>query len=297
MANGVSTRNKRFEFVNGWLTGGTDPADSSVECGDGTAFPMEVTLDQVAEIFYRVKDAWFTGGSASWKYLGFAQTINAATDAPANRTVEIDTATYQSRGYTILDVYPYNGPTYDAGMGNYYSDIANNENGMWKDAWNNPDHVDAFSYRQGNGLNSQGGDPEWWGGSYPALGVDAEVYRGKRVAVVKLDPADGLYAATNKFYLEIEMYWYDYGIVPFGGSTNIYNSEGGFGDFSSRAVLISNYILRLATGDATCPVYFDALGSTDETGTDFIHEPQVWWPYAKDNPAVPVWGIGNGAKL
>ena len=67
MSAGIYTNDLRFAFVNGWLTGGTDPADGSVECGPGTAFPMEVTLDQVAEIFYRVKDAWFTGGSASWK--------------------------------------------------------------------------------------------------------------------------------------------------------------------------------------------------------------------------------------
>lgn len=295
MGNRVTTPNLRFEFVNGWLTGGTDPADGSVECGDGTAFPMEVTLDQLAEIFYRVKDAWFTGGSASWEISGSPQTINAATDSPLHRTLEIDAVTYQKRGYTISGAYPYNDATYDAGIGNLYSDIADNENGMWKDAWNDPDHVDAFSYHQDDPNSIQGGDPEWWGDT--GLGVYATVFRGKRVAVVKLDPADGLYAATNKFYLEIEMYWFDYGVVPFGGGTNIYNSLSGAGDFSSRAVFISNYILRLATGDATCPVYFDALGSTDETGTDFIHEPLEWWPYAKDNPAVPVWDTDNGAKL
>jgi len=294
MSNGVFTRNKRFTWVDGQVTSGT-PDEGFVACGDGTAFPMEVTLNQVAEIFYRVKDAWFTLGSASWKISGSPQTITAPINAPANRTLEIDGSTYQTRGYTILDAYPYNGATYDAGIGNYYSDIADNENGMWKDAWNDPDHVDAFSYEQDDPNSIQGGYFEWWGDT--GLGVYAKVYRGKRVAVVKADPADGLYAPTNQFFLEIEMYWFDYGVVPFGGSTNIYNSQGGFGDFSSRAVLISNYILRLATGDATCPVYFDALGSTDETGTDFIHEAQVWWPYAKDNPAVPVWDTDNGAKL
>lgn len=33
------------------------------ECGDGKEFNMEVTLDELAEILYRVKDAWFTSGS------------------------------------------------------------------------------------------------------------------------------------------------------------------------------------------------------------------------------------------
>jgi hypothetical protein len=292
MAKGVFTRNKRFEWVDGQVTSGT-PDEGFVACGDGTAFPMEVTLDQVAEIFYRVKDAWFTGGSASWEVSGSPQTINAPTAAPTNRTLEIDGVTYQKRGYTILGAYPYNGPIYNAGIGNYYSDIADNENGLWKGAWNDPYHVDAFSYEQDDPNSTQGGDSEWWG--YTGLGVYAKVYRGKRVAVVKLDPADGLYTATNKFYLEIEMYWQDYGVVPFGGSTNIY--DGGFGDFSAYAVLICNYILRLASGDATCPIYFAASGSINETGNDFIHEPQKWFPYAKDNPAEPVWDTTTGAKL
>jgi hypothetical protein len=295
----VTTPNLRFEFVKGWLTG-SDPADGSVKCGNGTAFPMEVTLDQVAEIFYRVKDAWFTGGSASWDISWETQTINAATDAPTNRRLDVGASTYQQRGYCKLGGDDYNGATYNSGIGSYYSDIADNENGMWKDAWNDPDHVDAFSYEQDDPNSTQGGDPEWWGDEglgFYGLGVYAKVFRGKRVAVVKADPADGLYAPTNQFFLEIEMYWYDYGVVPFGGGTNIYNSEGGFGDFSSRAINICNYILRLETGDATCPVYFDALGSTNEWGSDFIHEPQVWWPYAKNNPAVAVWNINNGAKL
>lgn len=282
MGNRVTTPNLRFEFVE----------KTSAECGDGTAFPMEVTLDQVAEIFYRVKDAWFTGGSASWEVFGSPQTMYAPTTAPTNRTLEIDNFTYQKRGYTILGSYQYNSAIYDAGIGNYYSDIADNENGMWKDAWNDPTHVDAFSYIQDDPLTPQG-TSEWWGDA--SLGAYARVKRGEKVAVVKVDPADGLYAATNKFYLEIEMYWQDYGVLPFGGGTNIY--DGGFGDFSSYAVMISNYILRLASGDATCPVYFAASGSTNETGTDFIHEPQEWFPYAKDNPSVPVWNTATGEKL
>jgi len=292
MANSVYTRIKRFEFVNGWLTGGTDPADGSVECGDGTAFPMEVTLDQVAEIFYRVKDAWITEGQVDWDVSNYSVMMRAS-GAPANRSLEIDGVTYQKRGYTILDAYPYNGPTYDAGIGNYYSDIADNENGLWKDAWNDPDHVDAFSFEQDDPNSTQGGNPEWWGDT--GLGVFAKVYRGRRVAVVKLDPADGLYATTNKFYLEIEMYWFDYGVIPFGASTNIYNSQGGFGDFSSRAINICNYILRLASGDAICPFYFDALGSSNETGNDFIHEPQEWFPYQDGNGNV--WNPTTGLPV
>jgi hypothetical protein len=293
MGNRVTTPDLRFEFVNGWLTGGTDPADGSVECGDGTAFPMEVTLDQVAEIFYRVKDAWFTGGQADWKIDIFgtpSASFSAPTSAPTNRRLDIDSLTYQQRGYCKLGADDYNGATYDAGIGNYYSDISDNENGMWKYG------DDAFSYIQDDPNNLQGGDPEWWG--VTGAGAKARVYRGNRVAVVKANPTDGLYASTNKFYLEIEMYWYDYApVLNFFGGTNIYNGVDGSGDWSSYSIEICNYVLRLSTGDATCPVYFPTLGTLDQTGTDFIHEAQVWWPYAKNNPAVPVWDSATGLPL
>lgn len=58
----VSKVEPRVKFIKGWLTGGTDPADGSVECGEGTAYPMLVTPAQLFEIYCRVKDAEFTAG-------------------------------------------------------------------------------------------------------------------------------------------------------------------------------------------------------------------------------------------
>jgi hypothetical protein len=55
MSKGVFTRMKRVEFME----------KTAGEVGDGTAWPMLVTLDELAEILYRVKDAWFTGGSVA----------------------------------------------------------------------------------------------------------------------------------------------------------------------------------------------------------------------------------------
>jgi hypothetical protein len=50
---------KRVEFVE----------KTAEEVGDGTAWPMLVTMEQLAEILYRVKDAWFTAGGFDY-YLG-----------------------------------------------------------------------------------------------------------------------------------------------------------------------------------------------------------------------------------
>ena len=58
MADHVTTFLPRVTFVE----------KTSSEVGDGTLFPMLVTLDQLAEIIYRVKDAVFTAGSIGYDY-------------------------------------------------------------------------------------------------------------------------------------------------------------------------------------------------------------------------------------
>jgi hypothetical protein len=52
----------RLGFKKGWLTGGSDPEDGSLECGYGTSCPIPVTLSQLYEIIYRVKDSAITSG-------------------------------------------------------------------------------------------------------------------------------------------------------------------------------------------------------------------------------------------
>ena len=61
---GVFTPELRFQWVKGQVTSGT-PDEGFVACGDGTAFPMEVTRDQLAEIMYRVRDAKCVSGSVT----------------------------------------------------------------------------------------------------------------------------------------------------------------------------------------------------------------------------------------
>jgi len=66
----VSITDPRVKFIKGWETGGTDPADGSVECGDGTLYPMEVTVEQLSEIMYRVRDAEWAGGELVQDWVG-----------------------------------------------------------------------------------------------------------------------------------------------------------------------------------------------------------------------------------
>lgn len=61
VGDAVSIVEPRVKFLRGQITSGA-PSEGFVACGDGTAYPMEVTAEQLAEIMYRVRDAQFTTG-------------------------------------------------------------------------------------------------------------------------------------------------------------------------------------------------------------------------------------------
>lgn len=298
MGKGVFTLDERVTFVNGWMTGGTDPADGSVECGDGAPFPMELTLSQLAELLFRVKDAWITEGYVTITVSGSPGNITASTTAPTNRATQIDSQTHLYRGYTKTGADSYNNAEYDAGYGVNYSDIADDENGIWRNHWSSPDFIDAFHYAADDPNSTQVADSNWFN-AYGTVGVKAGVIRGNRVGIVKLDPAHGFYAATNRFFLELEFYFFDYDeVLTFGGSTRI---DGGqvFGVDPDLSYIenVCNYIIRLSGGDISCPFYMATLGADSVTGVDFVHQPQEWWPYAKGVPAVPVWDADTGLEV
>lgn len=289
MSVAVLTPHLRFNLV--------DMTDTPYEVGDGTAFPMQVTLAQIEEIFYRVKDAWFTGGEITYSVATVPQTFSAPSTAPTNRTLQIDSSTSQSRGYSLEGPHIYNGPEYDAGNGVNFSDIGDKEYAMWADVWNLSDQcVDAFRYDADDPASLQGGDSAWFGDRDTFAGAFVKVFRGNRVAVIKADPSHGFFNPANQFYLEIEFCYYDYGLLPFAGSTRL---ESPFvGDIGSgTAMNLCNYVIQLSDSNCSCPFYFSSAGSTDQTGSDFIHQAYEWWPYAKNSPAVPVWGDTTGLKL
>jgi hypothetical protein len=68
LLGGVSYVEPSVGYKRGWLTGGTDPGDGSVECGDGTEYPIAITKDQLAEIYYRVRYSTIIGGAVNGDY-------------------------------------------------------------------------------------------------------------------------------------------------------------------------------------------------------------------------------------
>ena len=305
--NGVSTANLRFRYVAGWDIEGVDPEDGSVACGDGTAYPMEVTgastaekIAKIYEIFHRVKDAWFTGGSFAWDWSSNSYSFECpSTGPPVNRAVEVDFPVFSSqiRGYCCSGSNDYNQEPYDAGVGTLYSDISDNENGMWNLVYTSSDYTytkTAFTYDELAPLPGISGD--WWGG---LLGGRVMVRFNGKVAVLKADPANGIFDETNKFFIGIEIGFDPSSPDPYiAGGSNIYNPvfwDGlDYGPFSTPLV---NYVLRLPSGDLTCQLYCDVEALDNVVASDIVHEAIEWWPYAAGSPAAPIFDTETGEPL
>jgi hypothetical protein len=291
MAQGVYTRQKRITFVEKDIS----------EVGDGTAYPLFATLDQIAEVYYRVKDAYYTGGQFTWDITSPAASasFSAPTTAPANRVLEeIDlgiVGNLQRRGYNAEGAYEGNGAVYDAGDGGEYSDIAEDERAILRGEYNGdsdyPNYfqpiINAFTYF--SDLTTKP-DNQWWGESGVG-GFIAAIFNGE-IAVVKVNPTDNIIASTNQYYIGFEFNWGDYDpFLNFGGTTNIYSSLF-WGDVSATAQQGNNYVIRLASGDLTCPCYMFDSGITNVGGSDIIHEATEWFPY--QDAGGNVWNPATG---
>lgn len=332
MGEGVFTSETRIRFVKGWLTGGVDPADGSVECGNFTNFPLEITgatiqakFDKIAEIFYRAKMAQFTENNLSG-IAGIDFGVTSGTISP--RVMWSDgyglSNNYLESGYYTFDESPtlininflqFLGDQYSENYWDsseyigFFRDIGDNEIGMWIPAtinsvtppWNNP--VDSianggstktaftwFSF-SASGTVTQPSIPIPWVSNF----VDPDdIYESLqiyvsfsgRIGVVYAGVDNDLYHPDNRFFLEMSFE----GNISGGISFNSGYTQSGFVTTSAE------YIMRLSSGDLSCPLNGDSTSSSLLTGS-IVHEAIEWFPYAKGSPATPVWNSTTGAKL
>lgn len=167
MSKGVFIRNLRARFVE----------KTSSEVGDGTEFPMEVNLDMVEEILFRVKEANFDGGqiitywddSDPGNYPDQAVLLVAPSTTPPSspyhesENVLFGPEWYYTRGYTTIApareyAQAFLGEQYAAWENDlgetYRADILPDERGMWlpefsdkiADAGVTTDFTTAFSF-------------------------------------------------------------------------------------------------------------------------------------------------------
>lgn len=251
------------------------------EVGHGTFYPLSVTLDQIAEIFFRVKDAWISSGSVTWTESSPSDgnndfTMTVPSKAPRRREVLTTAGAYQTRGFTRSPPWKFGLPPYDKGRGTMVSDIADDELGIWDTVAGI--HKCAFTFFAHN-LSDTSSD------FYPSLDIGV-IFTGE-IGVIKANPSDDMMSPNNDFY--IGMYFiYNRGYGDASGSTSfdVYGAN-----------FLCNYIMRLANKvDLSCPIYYGANDYSSFSGTDFIHEATEWWPYADDS-GNPVWDTSTGKKL
>jgi hypothetical protein len=319
MSNGVFTRMKRFTFVEKTLA----------EVGDGTAYPLKATADQVAEVFYRVKDAWFTSGEVD---LGTTGKISVyGTLAVGDPFVFGGGGDYRERAYGVQKDFDwanedyYFQDAYTSGIPDfaYAYDIDTKERALFQ-----PDDGDvSINYAQAptslfiqpdvefdaNVTNypeitfrcgfshlhncdslptASYGIYAYPEGSSPtdATETKSSVVFSGQVAWVDVNGSGNPIDPLNELYIGVR-----FSALTFYGSSAPPLWIGTDDDYYTDP-LYCDFVIELASSTLRCPMYCDIIGGFTSS-SDFVMTAKEWWPYAKDSPAVPVWDTDTGLKL
>lgn len=261
---GVSNLEPRVRFVQG--TTGT-PSASLAQCGSGTEFPMQVSMDQLFEIFYRVRLGWLTYGTflhednASGSSGG---AIDFEHQAPSNDpdTTELTENDYSGTyylskklGYTTEDTntgftLDNLNSTFDAeytvtgllGDSDYYArDIKDDERGMWaypSAVGNHPKINYPEEFRCGY---------SYYMGSYGGFGNGGNV---GTAALPNSWPYSYITDAVSTSYADLDVECILTGRVAYE------NTAGGTGPFASDAELYLEMSFKVFG-------VYDYLGATD----------------------------------
>lgn len=297
---------KRVEFVKGWETGGTD--NGGPECGPGKAYPLEVTLEQLAEIVYRVRDAWFTSGTVTYDNFGTPDTISIANppavgDARVYSETLTGSTTINARGlfaeaaavgaaFTDYFETTYT-PTHSAPA---VRDVSDDERAIWL--------FDPLVTAGTNALEGQDfSDPIEWG-----TGFAHYLYNnGDPTVLGEYGFNDPSIAFTPSLRLSTPL-----GVAWFGGevitdpatrlflkiSLQIYSATNeAVSTIDTGGTESGQLTIQLSGEPISCPLYITSWGaSISATVTaDFVITATEWWPYSAGNPPAPVWDSTDGS--
>ena len=318
MAERITTPNLRFEFVE----------KTAAEVGDGTSFPMKATADQVAEVFYRVKDAWFTSGEVDLGTSGKISVYGAL--AVGDPFVFGGGGDYRERAYGIQKDAPwanadyYFQDSYTSGIPDfaYAYDIDDKERALFKEnlGVNSPQAFDPFLFLQPevefdanvssypeitfrcafSHLHNCDSLPTASYGiyAYPegaspsdATETKSSVVFSGQVAWVDVNGSGNPIDPLNELYIGVR-----FSALTFYGSSAPPVWIGTDDDYYIDS-LGCDFVIELADASTLrCPMYCDIFGGFTSS-SDFVMTAKEWWPSAKDSPAVPVWGVDTGIKL
>lgn len=299
----VSISEPRVIYAKAWHTSGSDPLDGSVECGAGTSYPLEVTLDQLAEIFYRVKDSAFSGTiSISGGHL-ITVTGAPAADRLYEGTSSADCDTVAARGYTanlVTGWEPYFGAAYgwDAGLlgsGTSY-DVGDNEQAMWilgaipwlggggcglnhslaSNGFENPSPPSSYSVA--SYFPADTADPPSFDAAWESAGLGL-IFSGYVAVTGDGNPTN----PDNRIFVG----------MGFGVNSSFYISSLKSGGY---ALIGATLRIVLGGGDTLIlPLYADTSGGYTYSGSITVTATK-WWPY-KTTAGDPAWDSTTGLPI
>lgn len=303
----------RVKFVPGYLGAGSPPA-GKVSCGDGTLYPMETTVDQIAEIYYRVKDSVFSGSmTETWD-----STVNTVgfSGTPAAELVtgldDTDADWFCRRGYSaqyVTDCEEYFGAAYpvsagDTGLSGDFYDVGLSELAMWLPSSSVVEFNGPSSWRTGfhHEFVASGSTPL---SALPArylayhnidgflYGAMASLVFNGRIAWVDDNSSGNPLDPLNRRFLGMEFRATD---VAYTGAYDI-----GTNAASVNNTLSTGVVFELALSNSvviSCPLYCQT-NTGDETYSGAIRvTATAWWPYDKTGVgADPAWNTLTGVKL
>ena len=321
-SSSASMTDRHVVYRRGWLTGGTDPADGSVEVGDRTDYPLEVTVQQMEAINYRIRQVEVDSCSLETSYSGttyeyyfnpptLPQSPNSQYYSSGDFEVyyhdgRVVIATTEALTNSAIDIYSadsYHGAPYEVGA------AATIASSFWA-----ADPTSEFSifasvagvggfYGDGIGMftnsnrNSIGGSPYTaptvgayytGNGNTNFPGADwLTVSLGPEVAFIDTTGSGDPLDPGNQLWLAAAIGNSSRGAngIQFG-SDKTYNNCGTFTlDLSG-----------VSLGEVSCSLYLRRYGYAVTTALDIVATPSSWWPYA-DKAGNPAWNATTGASI
>ena len=310
------------EYRRGWLTGGTDPADGSVEVGDRTEYPLEVTVAQMEAINYRIRQVAVGSCSLETSYSSttYEYYFNPPTlpqDPISQYYSSGDFEVYYHDGRVVISsteagvesviaLYSaefYHGAPYEVGAAatlasSFWAADPTSEFSLFASAA----QVGGF-YGSGIGMltssnrNSIGGSP------YTAPTVGAYYtgngntdFPGEDWLTVSLGPEVAFIDTTgsgdpldpgNQLWLA----------AAIGNSSSSANGlQFGSDKTYNNCGTFTLDLSGVSLGEVSCPLYLRRYGYTVTTALDIVATPSSWWPY-KNQAGQPLWDEDTGASI
>jgi hypothetical protein len=299
MGTQINTIESRIRFVKGQVTTGT-PAEGFTACGSGTAHPVVAKLDQIAEMFCRVRNTKITAYEVYQEHASNPTTntkwwsLFNTGNVPAHNFVS-DSKTRHQRGLYFTStsntgwLTAHCGPVYTTGFGNNYAD-AKDELALWPyPAVYGPTH--GMDHLTKNIISPpETSAPSTYGSyvkrQYPADNGGETQFSSGEMGFY-FGPTVAFVGGDSPFSSGVTLY------PNAGFSDTHFNHSSVFGTASNDG----NAQVVLSSGTLLIPIHLQPISGYSAT---LVTSPRLevseWWPYAKSDGS-PAWSTTTGLPL